>query len=150
MAVLARVWQRREGAVFEARDEPLRAFHVEPLPEGGARLAFPMHEGRALLDVASADDLMAFAAAVMREATTERKRFFDGAFELRVETSGLPPARGKRMVSFVRDGQRILHAWCVEGILHTVWRPIELQQAMRLLTEELSRLPRPSSSGDAR
>ena len=148
VATIARLWMRRGAHVFEARDAPLRSLMVEALPPAGARVLLALPDGAsAALDVASADDFQTFTAAVMREAITERKRFYDGAFVLRID--GVGEARGKRMVSFTRDGARIFHAWCEEAILHTVWKPVELQQGMRMLTDEVGRC-RPSSASDAR
>lgn len=143
VAVLARVWQRSGASVFEERDVPLRSFAVEMLGEGGARLALPCGERRVLLDFADADAFQAFVAGCAREAPTDAKRFFDGAFTMRVEPGGLPAARGKRMVSFVREGARILHAWCDEGIVQTVWKPVELRQALLMVMDELVRLRPP-------
>lgn len=148
VALIARVWMRHGQTVFEKRDAQLRSLIVEPLPPEGARISLALpDDSRANLDVASKSEFQAFTAAAMREATTQQKRFYDGAFTLTID--GFGAARGKRMVSFTRDGTRIFHAWCEEAILHTVWKPVEMQQAMRLLTEELARY-HPSSASDAR
>lgn len=141
VALIARVWQRVGEREFEVRDAPLRVFHVEPHADGeGALVAFPLPEGRVLLRVASADAFQSFVAAAMREAVTHAKRFYKGDFDMLVEGAGMPPARGKRMVSFERDGQRILHAWCEEGILQTAWKPVELQMGLRLMVDEIARV----------
>ena len=146
MATVDRVWMRRDGRVFEVRGAPLRSFEVHAGPAAGAAtLVLPIGRDatpRALLDIESADEFRAFVLGAMREATGPAKRFFTGAFELRIEGGepALPAAKGKRMVSFRRGEARIFHAWCDEGILHTVWTPVEMQRAFLLMADELGRV----------
>jgi len=153
VAELARVLLMTPALSFEARAEPLSAIGVQALRGElgeGAMLVFemPRNGGRALLGVKSREEFLAFAEAALTEAKRQDKRFYRGEFALQVEvpvgptgTLTVGPIRGKRMVSFVKDGKRIFHAWCEGGILHTVWEPRELAEALAGAVEALERLP---------
>ena len=139
MPELARVLLMTPHLSFEARGEPLAGIEVAPLGSAGVMLGFAMPRtgGKALLGVKDRDAFWDFAIVARDEATTPAKRFFKGEFALQVElpygpagTLTVGPIRGKRMVSFVRDGTRILHAWCEGGVLHTLWAPADLRDAL--------------------
>lgn len=150
VADLARVLLMTPAMSFETRGEgPLTRMEVAPLGSEGVMLGFPMPQngGKALLGIRSRRDFAEFAHAASAEATSAAKRFYKGDFALQVElpfpptgTLTVGPIRGKRMVSFMRDGHRIFHAWCEGGVLHTLWTPQELADALGEVAVEIAQL----------